>query len=416
MSVRTNTVATALLYQPSAGISGDMNLAALIDLGADPAHIRRELGKLPLNGEFDLRVSKASKMGVHGTRVDVVCADQSDHRHHSNIARMIREANLDPEVTDLALSVFQHIAKAEAKIHDIDIDQVHFHEVGAIDSIVDIVGGAIALVELKWRFGIRDVLTLPIELGSGFVNCAHGRLAVPAPATQELVQGLPCLYGGVDGESTTPTGAGLLAAQVTRPDVPEPMLVRKTGYGIGHKDFASANVLRVAIIDSADAVKAPSSGQSYFHIEANIDDMPAEAFEPLAQSLFAQGADDVYFSPIIMKKSRPATCISVLCDAAHRDALADTILNESSTIGLRYKAFEKRVLERETRKIPTALGEVAIKIVTQPNGQRRWKMEHDDIVALAGESGLDYATARRRADRDIADYLNAGDDDGLEPC
>lgn len=400
---------TAILYQPSAGISGDMNLAALIDLGADPAHIHLELSKLPIAAQFELRVSAASKMGIHGTRVDVIAADQSDHRHHSGIVAMIREAGLDPEARELALNVFQRIAKAEAKIHNIDVDRVHFHEVGAIDSIVDIVGGAIAMIELKRKFGIGEVLTLPIELGSGFVDCAHGRLAVPAPATQELVTGLSCLYGGVTGESTTPTGAALLAAQVSRPQMPDAVVVRKTGYGIGHKDFAIANVLRVAIVEWIEEVESGA----FFHIEANIDDMPAEAFEPLAQSLFARGADDVYFSPIIMKKSRPATCVNVLCDAAHRDILADTILNESSTIGLRYRAFDKRVLPRETRQIPTRIGDVTIKVVTQPDGRSRWKAEHDDVVRLASTHNLDYATTRRKVDQDITDFL--GSDTGSVP-
>lgn len=385
-----------------------MNLAALIDLGADPEHLRRELDKLPIAGEFDLQITAASKMGIHGTRVEVRAQDQSDHRHHSNIAAMIRDAGLDPEVTSLALNIFQRIAEAEAKIHNVDIDRVHFHEVGAIDSIVDIVGGAIAMIELKRRFEVLEVLTLPIELGSGFVNCAHGRLAVPAPATQELVSGLPSHYGGVDGESTTPTGAALLAAQVTQSQIPDTVVVRKTGYGIGHKDFAIANVLRVAIVELSDAIDLNTAGVSqedYFHIEANIDDMTAEAFEPLAQSLFARGADDVYFSSIIMKKSRPATCVNILCDAAHRDILAETLLNESSTIGLRYKAFQKRVLSREMRQVLTGIGEVTVKIVTQPDGRQRWKAEHDDILRMATEAGIDYASARRRADQDIADFL-----------
>lgn len=399
---------TALLYQPSAGISGDMNLAGLIGLGADPDHIRGELAKLPISGEFDLQVTAASKMGIHGTRVDVITADQSDHRHHSSIAAMIRSAEFDPRVTELALNVFQRIAQAEAKIHDIDVDRVHFHEVGAIDSIVDIVGGAIAAVDLTEKYGVTEILTLPVELGSGFVDCAHGRLAVPAPATQELISGLPCHYGGVQGESTTPTGAALLAAQVTRSQIPDTLIVRKTAYGIGHKDFAIANVLRVAVVEFSNAAidsPADASREAYFHIEANIDDMTAEAFEPLAQSLFARGADDVYFSPIIMKKSRPATCVNILCDAAHRDVLADTLLNESSTIGLRYKSLQKRVLDRELRQIATSIGDVTVKIVTQPDGRHRWKAEHDDILRIAADAGLDYASARRRADQDIADFL-----------
>ena len=241
----------------------------------------------------------------------------------------------------------------------------------------------------------------PIEVGSGFVDCAHGRFPVPAPATQELLAGAPCTYGGVKGESTTPTGAAILASSVTEYQPQGVFTPERIGYGIGHKDFEIPNVLRVAL----GSYEQASNTAAHYKIEANIDDMSPEGFEPLMHALFAAGAVDVYLTPIIMKKSRPAHCLVALSDAQHKDAVADEILNRSTTIGLRVIPFDKRILPREELTLETELGPVRVKRVTQPNGLRRWKSEYADVIACAERASLDYQTAKSAIDFDIQRQL-----------
>ena len=383
-----------------------MHLAAMLELGVPLEHIQQELARLPLDGQYTIEVSPGEKMGISGTRVKVGTREQHHHRHHSQIAQMIADAGYEAGIEHRALDIFERIAVAEAKIHNVPVESVHFHEVGAIDSIVDIVAAAIALNYLD----VAQVYCNPVEVGSGFVDCAHGRFPVPAPATQELLRQVPLNYGGVQGESTTPTGAAILSSTVTHFSPPTNFSPTKTGYGVGHKDFQLPNVLRVALGDVAQPGNAAGVHNSettgtHFKIEANIDDMPAEAFEPLLQSLFAAGAGDAWCTPIVMKKSRSATCLSVLADQTRVDALADIVLNQSTTIGLRILPFEKRVLTRETLKITTSYGDVKIKRVVQPNGLTRWKSEHDDVRRIAGEHGEDYQHVKQSIDFQIEDYF-----------
>ena len=392
-----------LFYQPTAGIAGDLHLAALLDLGVPLQHLERELTKLNLSGQFRLEVTPSWKMGIGGTRVMVHQQDQNDHRHYGTIQRIIKDAGYSQGVTARALSMFREIAEAESRIHRIDIEKVHFHEVGAIDAIVDIVGSAIAL---EW-LNVDHIVSAAVELGAGQVKCAHGLLPVPAPATQEIMFGVPCTYGGVQGEATTPTGAAILKANVHEYMPKGRFTPEKVGYGIGHKDFVIPNVLRVVLGDyeAVGSMATDTYFDTHFKLEANIDDMTPEAFEPLMQRLFAAGASDVYHTPIIMKKSRSATCLTVLADAAHRDTLADLILNESTTIGLRILNFSKRVLPRQQLTLGTSLGPVQVKRVIQPDGRLRHKIEHEDVVRLSAESGIDYRTLRARLDREVDDAL-----------
>ena len=395
-----------LFYQPTAGIAGDLHLAALLDLGVPLVHLESELARLNLSGQYRLEVIPSWKMGIGGTRVTVQQQDQHDHRHYSTIQRVIGEARYSPGVTDRALAMFREIAVAESRIHRIDIEKVHFHEVGAIDAIVDIVGSAIAL---EW-LNVDHIVSAAVELGAGQVKCAHGLLPVPAPATQEILFGVPCTYGGVQGEATTPTGAAILKANV-REYLPKGRFTpEKVGYGIGHKDFAIPNVLRVVLGDYEPVGSTSIDtgfAETHFKLEANIDDMTPEAFEPLMQRLFAAGASDVYHTPIVMKKSRSATCLTVLADAVHRDTLADLILNESTTIGLRILSFSKRILPREQLTVTTGLGAVQVKRVTQPDGRQRHKIEHADVIRLSTETGIDYRTLRVRLEREVDDALSS---------
>jgi uncharacterized protein (TIGR00299 family) protein len=379
-----------------------MHLAALVDLGVPESWLREQLAKLPVSAEYSLTLTADKKMGISGTKARVTTVDTEDHRHHSTIVKMIKAAGFDAGIERRALDIFQAIADAEGKIHDVPPDKVHFHEVGAVDSIVDIVAAALCIE----HFQPNIILSNPVEVGSGFVDCAHGRFPVPAPATQELLARAPCTYGGVTGESTTPTGAAILAASVQEYRPAGVFTPERVGYGIGHKDFEIPNVLRVALGSYVPKqASQPSPVTHHFKLEANIDDMTPEAFAPLMQALFDAGAVDVYLTPIVMKKSRPAHCLTALSDAEHKDAVADAILNESSTIGLRIIPFEKIVLPRIEQTVATALGDVRVKQVTQPDGRTRWKTEHDDVLRLAAERGMDYQSAKASIDFEVASQL-----------
>ena len=390
----------ALFYECFAGIAGDMHLGALIDVGVPAEHLVRELDRLELASEFDLVVEPGKKMGITGTRVTVRLAEGIDkpHRHLSTIKGILERAGYAPRVEELAVSMFTAIAEAEAKIHGTTVEAIHFHEVGATDSIVDVAGAAIGIDYLD----IDVAFCSPVEVGSGMVRCEHGLMPVPAPATAEILKHAPCRYGGVDGEATTPTGAAILGSVVDRFEPPRDFTATAIGYGIGHKDFAVPNALRLTLGDirEADAEIAIET-ETNIEVECNIDDMTAEAFGPLTESLFAKGAKDVFLTPIVMKKSRPGTKLSLLVDEARLDAVLAGLFAGSTTIGARMRQVTKRMLPREERTVATSLGDIRVKIVTLPSGSRRWKPEHDDIAAIAERLGRDYLATKAALSREV---------------
>lgn len=413
-----------LYFECFAGLSGDMCLAALINLGVPFEHIRWELSKLGIDSEFDLVVSESQKLGIHGLRADVKLReighdnghDHSHHHHHDHhhhnqrdykqICEMIDGSDLSAPVKKRAHEIFAQVASAEAKIHNMPVETVHFHEVGATDSIVDIVGAAIGIEYLFQNEGVTRIISSPLELGSGMVKCAHGTYPVPAPATAEILKDVPVTKGGVKGEAATPTGAAILKACVDEFVDQVQGVGVKTVYGIGHRDADIPNVVRVQLLTPrASRLGHPLSEPHHAKIEANIDDMSPEAFEPLLERLFDAGASDAYVQPITMKKSRPAQMLCVLCRDDLVQALGDIVLNHSSTIGLRILPFRKMVLPREIVSVPTSAGEVSVKVVVQPDGLRRFKSEHDEIASLARKSGESYLALKRRIDAEIEAYL-----------
>ena len=391
----------ALLYECFAGIAGDMHLGALVDVGVPAAHLRAELGKLPLAHEFELVLAPDAKMGISGTKATVRLEEGVERpaRGLSAIRAIIEDAGFAPSVRERALAMFEAIAVAEAHIHGKTVDEIHFHEVGATDSIVDIVGAAVGLAHLD----VDAVHCSAVEVGSGMVRCAHGLFPVPAPATAELLKDAPCRYGGVDGEATTPTGAAILKCAVDAFEPPPVFKPAAIGYGIGHKDFARPNVLRLTLGETAHRLPAETN----LMVECNIDDMPAEAFAPLMDALFAKGAKDVFLTPIAMKKSRPGTRVSVLVDEQRLDAALDELFTASTTIGVRLHEVRKRMLPRQERRLGTTLGEVRVKVVTLPNGATRWKVEHDDIAAVAAQTGRSYLDAKSALEREVEQALSA---------
>lgn len=396
----------ALLYDCFSGISGDMHLGALLDIGVPAEHLSTELNRLELADEFTLQVGPASKMGITGTRANVELHPnvKTPHRHLSDIQQIIDHAQYDAAVRDRALNMFREIAVAEAKIHGTTIDAVHFHEVGATDSIVDIVGAAIGLEFLD----VDTLLCNEVELGGGMVTCAHGVFPVPAPATAEILKNVPCRYGGVDSEATTPTGAAILKANVDRFGPPHGFVSERIGYGVGQKDFDIPNVLRVML--GSVAAGADIGGyltETNVEVSANIDDMSPEAFQPLMERLFACGAKDVFFSPILMKKSRPATKVTVLADPDRLGDVTRALVMGSTTLGVRVHQVTKHMLPRETRTLQTSFGEVRVKYATRPDGTMSWKVEHDDLVDLAARHDRDYLPLKTAIDAEVRAQLDA---------
>ncbi len=401
-------MANTLVYDCFSGISGDMHLGAMLDLGLEEGWLRGELAKLGVADEFDLQITRDARHGIGGTRATVRLAGSAPHhRHLADIEVIIRRAAYPERVEALALGIFRRIAEAEAKIHHQPVESVHFHEVGATDSIVDIVAAALCIHALD----VQHVFCPTLELGGGMVRCDHGLMPVPAPATAEILAGVPCRYEGVDGEATTPTGAAILKEAVGTFAAPQGFAIQRVGYGIGQKDFEIPNVLRVLL----GTLAAPANGlevEANQEIHANIDDMSPEAFQPLQEKLLAAGARDVYLTPILMKKGRPATRVSVLCHPADTDRLQALLFANSTTIGVRVHPVEKRMLPRETRRVDTALGSVQVKIATLPDGGRRWKLEHDDVARLAAERGEDYLDVHGRLNEAVAAALDQRDAPG----
>ncbi|QJT08731.1 nickel pincer cofactor biosynthesis protein LarC [Oceanidesulfovibrio marinus] len=439
-----------LYYDCFAGISGDMNLAAMIDLGVEPEYLRSALSKLGLDHEFELKVSADSRHGICGTRVDVELKNQDsahDHNHHghehghgdahehghhdhdhnhgheyghehhghshghghehaahapdhphshadhdhvqhsghehghdhvhdsghthghahchhghaahrnlADIEAIIMASTLADAIKETSLAIFRKVAQAESKVHGKPIDEVHFHEVGATDSIVDIVGAAICL----HRLGVDAVWASPVELGGGFVRCAHGLIPVPAPATIEILHGVPTTRGKVQQETTTPTGAAILAALVEKfIDSPE-MITEKTAYGIGHRESEIPNALRVHLAEAA-LPETSESGANARLLQCNIDDMTAEMLGAAMDLLMEKGARDVHFTAIQMKKNRPGTCLSLLCDEADEARFKELLFRHTTTLGIKSIRLHKTALDISFEQLDTPLGSVTMK-------------------------------------------------------
>jgi uncharacterized protein (TIGR00299 family) protein len=299
---------------------------------------------------------------------------------------MIRKSNLSANVKKISLDIFTRLARAEGKIHGHKIENVHFHEVGAIDSIIDIVGAAICLDYLK----VDKVISSPIQVGSGIINCSHGTFPVPAPATAEILQDIPIKTGLVPFEATTPTGAAIIATTAAYFTERIDFTPQKIGYGLGSKDSSTPNALRICLGEiSANTEKADDqeTGVAVI-IECNIDDMNPELYDALMERLFAAGAHDVFFTPIIMKKSRPAVMVSVLCDVGKQKTIEEIFWLNSSTFGLRSYNVAKSMLRRETVKVKTKYGEITVKNGCLNGRIIKSKPEYEDCKRLAKENDV----------------------------
>jgi pyridinium-3,5-bisthiocarboxylic acid mononucleotide nickel chelatase len=371
-----------LSYDCFSGISGDMNLGAMIDLGVDKTYLISELNKLNLPG-WELIVQKDQRHGIAGTKVTVKqTRHEHAHRHLSDIEKIVNDSTLDIRTKELSLEIFMKIATAEALVHGTSIDHVHFHEVGAVDSIIDIVGAAICFNVLD----VERVHVSTVELGSGFVMCDHGRLPVPAPATVEIIKGIPVKRNGVDFEATTPTGAAILAALGTNFSSDYPIKIEKTAYGVGQKEHPDVpNLLRVFL---GETISETESGHDALILECNIDDMNPEFFEYISERLFKAGASDVFLSSIIMKKSRPGIVMSVICEKEFAETVKTIIFTESTSLGIRTFPFRKDTLVRKFETLHTIYGEVPVKRSYYKGEEVSCKPEYDECKRIASEKGI----------------------------
>ena len=373
-----------LYYDCFAGISGDMHLAAMLDCGVPADHLLGELDKLGLKG-WRIDIRKDMRKGISGTKVDIIVEDGHHHRGFSDIEKIINASSIGKNVKEMSLKIFDNLARAEAKVHDTDIEKIQFHEVGAVDAILDIVGAAVCIDYLK----PDAIYSGPVETGGGFAECEHGQLPIPAPATVELLTGIPTTSGRVAYEAATPTGAAILSACVDKFITTTSFTVKKTGYGIGTKDENIPNILRIHLAESMDP-------EDRLHAEAvivecNIDDMNPEYYDHIFELLFAAGAADVYMTPIIMKKNRPAVTLSVLCGNQIEQAIEEILLNETSSIGLRKYPVQKTMLQRQSKTVSTDYGDVRIKSAVCKNGKIKSKAEYDDCKKIAQRHNLPLA-------------------------
>ena len=345
-------------FDCAAGISGDMCLGALVHAGASLPDLLRQLAMLPIS-DYQVSSAPVQKNGILGTAVTVVAAGNQAGRNLADILQLIEGSALSPTVKNKSARIFQRLAAAEGAVHGISAAEIHFHEVGAIDAIVDIVGTVICLELLE----IDEIIASPLPMGHGFVRCAHGLLPLPAPATQQLLQGLP-VYG-IDqaGELVTPTGAAIISTLAAGFGPMPAMTVSQLGYGAGTKDFPFPNLLRISLGQRipAQPVFLPA-GEEIIVLETAIDDMNPEIFTYLWEKLFSLQALDVFLIPVQMKKGRPGTLLTVLCKDCTAESITALLFQETSTLGIRQRREHRAVCSRTAVTISTAIGDCQIKV------------------------------------------------------
>jgi uncharacterized protein (TIGR00299 family) protein len=380
------------------GASGDMLIGALIDCGLDFDLLRGELKKLGVEG-YELSLTRVDRSGISASKFDVFLhSHDHDHEHHhhhhhhhahehrslSQIKRIIASSKLTDEIKERANTIFQRIGEAESKIHNIPIESVHFHEVGAIDSIIDIVGACIGLDALK----IDRITSSPLHVGTGTFKCAHGTYPVPGPATAELLRGVPIYSREIEGELVTPTGAAIISTLASSYGPMPMMRIERIGYGAGTRTYPNfPNVLRAVIGElESDADRTPDN---ITVIEANIDDLNAQVFGHLMDKALAEGALDIFYTPVQMKKNRPGVLLTLLCRPEDRVKMCEIIFRETTTLGVRFHNEQREILRREHVEVETAYGPIKIKVARGRDGRVvNYAPEFEDCRAAAELHGV----------------------------
>ena len=402
-----------LYFECNSGISGDMAVAALLDLGADKNALLKTLDSIPAEG-FKIEISDVVKNGIRCCDFNVILdhghenhdhdteylfghkhADEEEHHHHhehrnlGDILHIIEHTELSENAKNLAGKIFRIVAESEAKAHAVPLEEVHFHEVGAIDSIVDIVAFAFCFDNL----GIERVFIPHLCEGHGEIRCQHGILPVPVPAVVNIVEkyALPLRITGTHGELVTPTGAAIAAAVRTDGTLPGLFKIAKTGLGAGKRNYEKPSILRAFLIEEPEKLEETheETPNKITKLEANIDDSTGEELGFAMEQLFEAGALDVFYTPCFMKKNRPAYMLTVLCKNEDREKMEEIIFNQTTTIGIRRAKTERSVLERETLLIDTPYGEVRIKLVNH-NNRKRFAPEYEDVAVISRRTGISF--------------------------
>ena len=366
------------------GISGDMVLGALVDAGANLREIEGELRKLKLEG-WSITAEKVKRRAIFATQVKVEADKQHHHRGLSAILRMIDEAGLAPRAADRAKRIFTGLGQAEARVHQMPIEKVHFHEVGAVDSIIDIVGAAIGFELL----GLDEFACSALDVGAGQVKTAHGLLPVPAPATAELLRGAPTYSSGILCELVTPTGAAIATTLATSyAEIPR-MTLRAVGYGAGSADLAEKpNVMRLMIGEREVNEPGEYWSSPVSVIETNVDDMSPQIYGYFAERALAAGALDLFSTPAQMKKNRPGLLVTILCEPEKVSSLIDLVFRETTTIGIRTYEVRRKTLEREVVTLTTEFGSVNVKLSRMNGSLLNATPEYEDCQRIAAERGI----------------------------
>ena len=369
----------AAYFDCFSGVSGDMILASMIDAGLPAEELRRELARLPVTG-WDLKTDRVTRGSMAASRVEVTVDEDQPPRCLEDVLKILSSSGLDGEIVDQAGEVFTRLARAEARIHGKDISQVHFHEVGAVDAIVDVVG---ALVGLK-MLGIDAVFSSPLRLGTGSVTCRHGVLPVPAPATVELLKDVPVRRTGIEAELVTPTGAAIITTVAKGFGDSPPLRLERVGYGAGRRELEEMpNLLRLLIGTAESGFQ--QDGTTI--LECNLDDMSPEMCGPLVETCLREGALDAFLTPVIMKKGRPGLVLTVLSPTERVDALSRAIFRHTTTLGIRSFETLRRKLDRRIERIETPWGPVRIK-VSEFEGRPRAMPEYEDCLQISQRHSL----------------------------
>lgn len=393
-----------LYFDCQSGISGDMSVAALLDLGVDRQALQTLLETLNIDG-YRLEITSKQVHGIKGTDFNVILDSEHHHGHHhhaphrnlDDIVKIINQSKIPEKAKLMSREIFEIVAVAEAKVHDKPVDQIHFHEVGAVDSIVDIVGVSICMTLLE----VDKVFASPLHLGSGFVKCAHGTLPVPAPATAEILKGIPAYATDLKGELVTPTGAAII--KVLASDfIPQPLMkIEKIGYGTGKKEFGILNALRVFF---GEMVSSDLKREKLVVLETNIDDMNPEIYSYLVPLLLEKGAHDVYLTNILMKKGRPGVQINVLCKEGSVAEFEQILFSETTTLGIRKSVTDRVCLDRKIVTLETPYGKIKVKAAYLEGTFFKAVPEYEECKKLAQEKGMSIKNAYQVISREIADY------------
>ncbi len=370
-------------FECFSGISGDMTLGALVDAGVDPEAIRSAVARLGL--DFGLKFETVRRAGFRATHAIVEAPEEHVHRHLHHIEAMIDKADLPPKQADLAKRIFQRLGEAEAAAHGMDLQKVHFHEVGAVDSIVDIVGAAVGLDLL----GVDRFEASPVPPGRGSVWAAHGRMPLPAPGTAELLKGIPLADSPIEMELTTPTGAAILATVVERFGPLPPLTIEKIGLGAGTKEIPDqANILRLFVGTMAESKSKSQGSDRVVVLETNLDDLPGEIVGYTTQQLMDAGALDAFVTPIQMKKNRPGVMISVICAESRAEELETILFRETTTLGIRRYSVSRHKLRRQAAEVETPFGPIKGKLGWLGDRPPVFSPEYEDCARIAKVQGL----------------------------